>query len=230
MKTYTELLRPIDGLIKLFQDDKVPISDVYANFCMLFRKYSSLTSITDIQRRFILSKISARFDFILSDCHLISYLLDPRYLGEEFPSLAKDRAEELIFEYHGLDSVAVLKEYTDFNIVVGRQKEMKKFKYQALLDGTKTVMQFWLTDGNSWPTLKTIATKVFSLVSSSAASERNFSTFGFIHSKLRNKLNPETVRKLVYIKCNSSQLEEAVNFESEDDSDDDNPENETMEE
>ena len=42
------------------------------------------------------------------------------------------------------------------------------------------------------------------MTSSSAASERNFSTMGFIHSKLRNSLRPKTVEKLVYIKCNVS--------------------------
>ncbi|KAH9245115.1 hypothetical protein BASA81_017430 [Batrachochytrium salamandrivorans] len=36
----------------------------------------------------------------------------------------------------------------------------------------------------------------------SAASERNFSTMGFIHTKLRTCLNVETVEKLVFIKSN----------------------------
>jgi hypothetical protein len=39
-----------------------------------------------------------------------------------------------------------------------------------------------------------------------AASERNFSTFGFVHSKLRNCLGPEKVKKLVYIKTNAMQM------------------------
>ncbi len=37
---------------------------------------------------------------------------------------------------------------------------------------------------------------------SSAASERNFSTMGFIYSKLRNSLGTKTVEKLVFIKSN----------------------------
>jgi hAT family C-terminal dimerisation region len=40
------------------------------------------------------------------------------------------------------------------------------------------------------------------MVTSSAASERNISTIGFIHSKQRNLLAPKTVEKLVYIKSN----------------------------
>ena len=44
------------------------------------------------------------------------------------------------------------------------------------------------------------------MAASSAASERSFSTFGFIHSKLRNRLDPEKVKKLVYIKTNTLQI------------------------
>ncbi|ETV98281.1 hypothetical protein H310_08993 [Aphanomyces invadans] len=37
---------------------------------------------------------------------------------------------------------------------------------------------------------------------SSAASERSFSTIGFLHSKLRSRLNPKDVDKLTFIKSN----------------------------
>jgi hypothetical protein len=44
------------------------------------------------------------------------------------------------------------------------------------------------------------------LVASSSASKRNFSTFGFIHSKVRNCLKEDVVQELVYIKTNSMQF------------------------
>jgi hypothetical protein len=47
---------------------------------------------------------------------------------------------------------------------------------------------------------------VFGMVTSSASSERNFSTTGFILSKLRNSLKPENILKLVDIKTNAAQL------------------------
>jgi hAT family C-terminal dimerisation region len=59
---------------------------------------------------------------------------------------------------------------------------------------------------------------------SSAASERNFSTFGFILSKMRNSLGPEKVRKMVYIKTNCAAVADVVRpCESDDDSDSDSP-------
>ena len=44
------------------------------------------------------------------------------------------------------------------------------------------------------------------MVTSSAVSERNFPTMGFIHSKLRNYLKIQSVQGLVYIKTNTPQL------------------------
>src|SRR4051794_4833180 len=53
----------------------------------------------------------------------------------------------------------------------------------------------------SWPNskLQQLAIKVFSIPISSAAAKRNFSTFGFIHNKIHNRLKNDRVKKLVYI-------------------------------
>jgi hypothetical protein len=58
-------------------------------------------------------------------------------------------------------------------------------------------LQYWHSDGAPWPDLQKIGVKLFTLAISSASSERNFSTMGFVHSKLRNSLSTETVEKLV---------------------------------
>jgi hAT family C-terminal dimerisation region len=50
--------------------------------------------------------------------------------------------------------------------------------------------QFWGSYLQDWPLLAHFALKVFSVASSSAASERNFFTMGIIHSKLRNCVGP----------------------------------------
>jgi hypothetical protein len=50
----------------------------------------------------------------------------------------------------------------------------------------------------------------FTMATSSAASERNFSTFGFIHSKLRNFLSNGKVEKLVFMKQNYPAFAESL--------------------
>ena len=74
-------------------------------------------------------------------------------------------------------------------------------------------------DGFEWPELQKIVTKLFSMATSSATAEQNFSTMGFIHSKLCNSLNPKTVEKLVFIKSNLAafyNLLQVVEYESSD--------------
>ena len=52
------------------------------------------------------------------------------------------------------------------------------------------------------PELTRFVVCILSIPTSSAASERNWSTFSYIHDRKRNKLTPEHVFKLVYIYFN----------------------------
>ncbi|PVZ96812.1 hypothetical protein BB558_007262 [Smittium angustum] len=65
-----------------------------------------------------------------------------------------------------------------------------------LKKGAKSIIQYW----------KSKALKTFSMATSSAVSEKNFSTFGFIHSKLLNRLSKSNLKNLVYIKTNGLQM------------------------
>lgn len=67
-------------------------------------------------------------------------------------------------------------------------------------------LKFWLSHGDSFPSLQQLAKQVFSMVASSAASERNFSAFAHVHTKLRNRLSDDVVEKLVYIRTNNAQF------------------------
>ena len=58
----------------------------------------------------------------------------------------------------------------------------------------------WKLDGKEWPLVKDIEKKLFTMETYIAALERNFSTMGFIHTKLRNRLSPVSVENLVYVK------------------------------
>ena len=62
--------------------------------------------------------------------------------------------------------------------------------------------EWWNLYGSSAPNLKTIAVKILSQTASSSGCERNWSTFGLIHSKQRNRLGHERLRKLVFVHYN----------------------------
>jgi hypothetical protein len=54
-----------------------------------------------------------------------------------------------------------------------------------------------------WPELALVGMRVHSQVISASSCERNWSAHGHIHSKIRNRLDPATTEKLVYVYSNS---------------------------
>ena len=76
--------------------------------------------------------------------------------------------------------------------------------YTTLVSKRITPLDYWQRHGCDWPLLQHTAVQLFTLCISSAVSERNFSTFGFISAKHCTRLSTATLDKLVYIKTNAS--------------------------
>ena len=63
--------------------------------------------------------------------------------------------------------------------------------------------------------LREIALMVFSVLPSGSSCERNFSSFGFIQSKLRNRLSDGKTEKLVFLYSNMKELDKVSAEEEE---------------
>ena len=97
----------------------------------------------------------------------------------------------------------IFRQLVDLQVDAQEEKKLNSFRFQMLTSRKMSPLKYWQTTGiQYWPELANIALRVFHLSPSSTSCERNFSAFGFIHSKLRNKLSPASVEKLVYIKFN----------------------------
>jgi hypothetical protein len=94
-------------------------------------------------------------------------------------------------------------QYTNWVVKAKSAREIHDFRYRMLKKRAKTSLQYWQVDGTKFPAIRAVALTVFSMVASSAASERGFSTMGFVHSKMRNSLGSENVKQLVFIKTNA---------------------------
>ncbi len=62
--------------------------------------------------------------------------------------------------------------------------------------------QWWQQAGGECRELQTVAVRVLAMVSSAGACERVWSTFDFVHSKKRNRLDPDRAGDLVYVHRN----------------------------
>lgn len=88
---------------------------------------------------------------------------------------------------------------------------------------TMTAIDWWQS---CWsepePELTELCTMALAIMPSTGVGERNWSSHGFIHSKLRNRLGHEVVNRLVYVYWNARINAERRNFgEDGDDASDD---------
>ena len=211
------LLRPIDALIVKYQADSVPISEVTPESIAIGHAYDVLLQqgvISETECQYVKHVCASRFQFLYGNAHGIAYLLDPRFLGSELSTEKRRSIEDIVCSIplaKNKDGIstdeskeAIFLQYTDFHISATRERTLNSIRYKVLEKKSKSALQFWMSDGSTWPDLQQIAVKVFSMATSSAASERNFSTFGFVHSKARNSLATKSVEKLVFVKTNMS--------------------------
>ena len=211
-----KILDPIDRYIRIFQSDAVPCSEVYKAFIELEDQMRKLPNIEEKKRSYLIELVKKRFEFMYGDAHGVGYVLDPRFLGDKMSRSLRKEIEDFIFNFPGEDGKTtnerrdqLARKYTSFRIDALGEREQDSYRFKMIGD-SKSVLQWWIVDATDWPLLRNLAIRVFSMATSSAASERNFSTFGFIHSKLRNRLSQEKVKKLVYIKTNVVQMADST--------------------
>ncbi|EGZ19815.1 hypothetical protein PHYSODRAFT_254830 [Phytophthora sojae] len=114
--------------------------------------------------------------------------------------------EEFLVQWHGAEKGdAVIVELAAFYRHVRDIKASQPRQWKLLCERNIPVFDVWC-GLNKFPLLQDIALRLFRCAASSAASERNFSAHAFIHSKLRNRLVPERVEKLVHIFFNAKNI------------------------
>ena len=99
------------------------------------------------------------------------------------------------------------KEYQDEIIIelaqyIGKSEFFEKSYFWKTVDKIDPIT--WWRGYCSKLQFKKLAISLLTLPPSSAATERTFSKYGFIHSKKRNKLTIERAGKLTFVACNIS--------------------------
>ncbi|GMF55882.1 unnamed protein product [Phytophthora fragariaefolia] len=208
-----KLLKPIGVSLKRLEKDAAPISSVYKLFIDLPSEMEE-TGLSSGKLKAVKTLIKTRFDFVYGDAHGLAYLLDPRYAGKGMDMLTRTVVEEYLGPWHGDEKTEeVILELARFQTFLAEFKIKSKRRWQLLCDQKLPVYEFWCAL-NELSLLQAVATQLFRCATSSSASERNFSSHGYIHSKLRNRRSSDRVEKLVHSFFNAKNInkEELATF------------------
>jgi len=134
-----------------------------------------------------------RFDMALTEYHLLAYILDPRYCDIKLTDDQLDSTLNYVNMYHQ----EIMSEIIMF--------QARAFPFKDYLFPESTVknikqLTWWVAlKKNISQEMLEVVTQLFTAVASSAGIERIFSTYGLVHSKIRNRLGVEKSSKLVAI-------------------------------
>ncbi|KAJ1443109.1 Ribonuclease H-like superfamily [Sesbania bispinosa] len=131
-----------------------------------------------------------RWTKINTPLHCLAHSLNPRYYCRQWLEEVPNRVPP----------------HRDNEICVGRNKCLRTYfpesKDRIEDRWNLKPKEWWIMYGSSIPKLQSIALKLLSQPSSSSCCERNWSTYSFIHSMKRNRLNPKRAEDLVFIHTN----------------------------
>ena len=189
------------NVIGKLEGDEAKLSLVYHYFGQLYNHYEYDKIIQD--------KVKARLKFLFTNSMGLAYMFTPKYAANGF-----------FFDENQIDIIGYAKEFTrkiDPASADDVHQEMLSFitKMSTLPPKHKEIIfemdakTYWNVFGRrDFPSLFKVAKPIVEMICSSAAAERTWSTFRFIHSRLRNRLTNERVEKLVFIYTNCVLLDE----------------------
>jgi len=185
------VVEPLNEALTHFEQQEVPCSEVFAYFAKTlpdaFGKLGPILS--EDERRHLVLLSQSRFNAIYGDGHGVAYMLDPRYIGDGLSVDMRKNIEDMIFAFPTASDVdtsgeamdeeeqeevqlEMAQQLTEFIIDATRERTNRTFRFSMLARNKKSVLQYWLTDGQRWPRLQRLACRVFCLPSSSLRLDR----------------------------------------------------------
>ena len=206
---FCQLLKPLNDLVATFENDGACISLIYDQFAQLAKTPLYNESGSESIGYKIGHCIRSRWNFLHTSSMGIAFLLDHTKNLDDFIGTDKrDSVDQLI----------------DF--ILSREKDPNLHKRDVVREVNNCIQtlsmrcterkqsdsyfspyDFWFHESR-WPLVKKAALVVFSIPTSSAASERSFSSHAFIHTKIRNRLSAEKVSMLVFLYSNGGRAGE----------------------
>ncbi|GAU35525.1 hypothetical protein TSUD_155560 [Trifolium subterraneum] len=156
--------------------------------------------------------LNSRWGKSCTPLHCLAHSLNPRYYSDVWlteapnrvpphqdPEISNER-NKCLKRYFPLSDERnkVYHEFAQFSSCSGDFASFDSIEGRYKLDAKS----WWVTHGSSTRFIQKIALKLLVQPCSSSCSERNWSTYSFIHSMKRNKMDPKRAEDLVYVHTN----------------------------
>lgn len=190
---YLKILKPISIAIDRLQKNDASISDVVEQFKILESHFEE----TDFNLK-QMSIFQKRYEQCVTAHHLLAFLLDPtksqqkQTLTEKEKTLVLETVKEF---YPDSDLLPLIVKY------LARSEPFTDIMFDNNILKNVKPLDWWKSQQNI-PIIQKefqIFRQLFCAAASSASVERIFSTFGMVHSKVRNRLGTEKASKLVFL-------------------------------
>ena len=197
-------LKPLKCLIKLLDHDCNVTHHVYPGMYLVNQTWqANEADVPSAFKKHALKELKYRWEWLTFPIHYITYGLSPNYHDDNIFANAKVMAGiKEVVKFFAPDEAyhQAMREFTMFK----QHQDDDMFTRDAddnILMGIAP-KTWWQLHGANWPVLQPIAIRIFSVGTSSSASERNFSVWSHIWSNRANKLSFDRAVKMVYVYTN----------------------------
>ena len=184
---YLSKMKPLAVALDKLQRDSCHLADAVVIWKELAESFDEM-SVADSLR------LEARMKVALTPAHFLAYHLDPRYFGSSLLTPGEVEQAMNFLSEHKPSALSSVINYQAKSRPFGAYM----FKPDVLKDADP--LAWWKSQESMLDKhILSLVEQLFTARASTAGIERIFSTFGLVHSKLRNRLHTEKAAKLVFL-------------------------------
>ncbi|MDO9013221.1 MAG: DUF domain-containing protein [Polynucleobacter sp.] len=211
MKTAIDALTPLCSLLTVIEGDACTVSTAFHHL----QEYGEFLATTELARQFpeVLLYFNKRREFLYNPRIAAAYAVDTRYAEGAVQNVVYG---DVVTYFASLEQDLFVP-YSQFLTDVSKRFDRHPAAHRTFLTLKGDPLLFWKRIPFLLPeyeSLAKVATRLLSVVCNSASSERVWSDFSFIHSKIRNKLSTEKTINLAiaYAWKHPARKPQLVNF------------------
>jgi hypothetical protein len=212
-----QFTKPIYHMIKFADSDRPIIGEVYEQMDSMLGQIKDIVQPKDVNLyNHIRVEVEKRWEMLNIPLHALAYVLTPKYyhvswLSSPAPGGGTKKRPHQDPEVQAGYMKALDKLVPDEEECDNIRKQLSHYilsngafgTNHAIRDrGNLSSLEWWNMHGGSAPQLQSLATRVLSQVVNTSSAERCWSTYSFIHSVKRNRLNVSRAESLVYVHYN----------------------------